>query len=173
MKKLFIMIPILLSIVSISFAQGWSQDDPAFELLPEATDWDAVKNDVKELWEVNSSKNFSELYNKKARELWENTWTWNLKKDCSWLGNQFASWIMNRDTILCLATQIVRFVSNMAMVVWALMIIYAWYIYAMSVFNSDAFGVWKWHEAIKRAIIGIVVVILSYAIINFFIEAFL
>jgi hypothetical protein len=43
----------------------------------------------------------------------------------------------------------------------------------MSVFNSDAFGVGKGHEAIKRAVIGIVIVILSYAIINFVIEAFL
>jgi hypothetical protein len=53
------------------------------------------------------------------------------------------SGIMNWDTILCLATQVVRFVSNMALVVGALMIIYAGYIYAMSVFNSDAFGVNK------------------------------
>jgi hypothetical protein len=38
-------------------------------LLPEATDLDAVKRDVEQLGEVGSSKNFSEIYNKKAREL--------------------------------------------------------------------------------------------------------
>lgn len=159
----------LCSLISIPvFAQ---QEDPAFELIPEATK-DDIGQDVKELGEVKSSKNFSEIYNKKARDLWSD-WTWDLKEDCAWLGNQFASGIMNWDTILCLATQIVRFVSNMAMVVWALMIIYAWYIYAMSVFNSDAFGVSKGHAAIKRATIWIVIVILSYAMINFVIEAFL
>lgn len=143
-----------------------------FELIPKANDskW---QSEVEKLWETNSNKNFSEKYNRAAEELLNEWWEGNLDGACKWLWNQFASGILNRDTIICLAAQIVRFISNMAMVIGALMIIYAWYIYAMSVFNSNAFGVGKWHTAIKYAIIWIVVVILSYAILNFFIEALL
>ncbi len=163
-----------LFIISIFWSQvsGVFAQSPEFELIPEATD-EAWKWEVRELWEVWSNKNFSQKYNTAADELlnkWDNT---NLRSACNGLGNAFASGILNRDFIVCLAAQIVRFVSNMAMVVWALMVIYAWYIYAMSVFNSNAFGVGKWHTAIKYAIMGIVIVILSYAILNFFIEAFL
>ncbi len=151
--------------------------NPTFEIIPEATDTGAGSGAVAELSDTKSSENFSEIYNRLAKDLW-----WNggqsrsgrqIIWECAWLWNQFATGIMNRGTILCLVTQVVRFVSNMALVVWALMIIYAGYIYAMSVFNTDTFGVGKGHEAIKRAVIGIVVVTFSYAILNFVIEAFL
>jgi len=152
---------------------GWATfaQNPEFEILPKATDTDKVKKFVEQLGDTKSSENFSEIYNARAEDLLNDWWT--ADRECAWLGNQFASGIFNRDSILCLVVQVVRFVSNMALVVWALMIIYAGYIYAMSVFNSDSFGVGKGHEAIKRAIIGIVVVTFSYAIINFVIEAFL
>lgn len=162
----------LLVFLPVGFAQ-----DPEFELLPEATDTDATKTAVDALWNPNNSRNFWELYNQKARELGtteEKKWLFKRRvviNECGGLGNQFASWIMNRDTILCLASQVVRFVSNMALVVWALMIVYAGYMYATSVFSGE--NVNKGTEAIKFAIIGIVIIIFSYAILNLLLNAFL
>ncbi len=156
-------------ILPTSTGRAADKDDDTFELIPKAEQsytWAA-----KDLWSSRSSGNFAEIYNQKAKSFGEKWKDGVGIKACSGLGEQFASGIMNRDTILCLAAQIVTFVSNMALVVWALMIIYAGYLYATSVFNGGNVG--KWADAIKRAIIGIVVVIFSYAILNLLINAFL
>ena len=146
-----------------------AKDDVKFELIPEV-EKSEYTDDVKDLWEIKSSGNFAEIYNQKAKSFGDENKKGGIK-ECSGLGEQFASGIMNRDTILCLMAQVVSFVSNLALVVWALMIIYAGYLYATSVFNGGNVG--KWADAIKRAIIGIVVVIFSYAILNLLINAFL
>lgn len=148
-----------------------------FELIPDVTDKQAEeeRKDAVELlskpwekWIV--SDNFAEIYNQKAKSF-DDTDKKGKIKECSGLWAQLASGIMNRDTILCIAAQVVRFITNMAMVVWAAMIIYAGYMYATAVFNWGNAA--KWWEAIKRAIVGIVVVIFSYAILNLLINAFL
>ncbi len=175
MKRFFL--SLIVWLVWFSFVWGvlgaWN-DEIEFELIPRATDTKNVKDNIKNLWEIGSSENFDLKYNEYAKRLWENGGEWSENiKECAWLGNQFMSGIMNRDTILCLAAQVVRFISNMALVVWAAMIIYAWYMYAMSVFGDDVWGVGKGNEAIKWAIVWIVIIIFSYAILNFVIEAFL
>ncbi len=48
-----------------------------------------------------------------------------------------ASGIMNRDTIFLLLAQLVRVLSNMALVIGAAMIIYAGYLYISSVYTGD------------------------------------
>jgi len=154
---------------SVGLVSAADKDDAKFELIPEAEG--DFADDVRDLGDVRSSGNFAEIYNQKAKSFGEEDDDGVGIKACSGLGEQFASGIMNRDTILCLAAQVVSFVSNMALVVWALMIIYAGYLYATAVFNWGNVG--KWSEAIKRAIIGIVVVIFSYAILNLLINAFL
>lgn len=78
---------------------------------------------------------------------------------------------MNRDTIFLFLAQIVRVLSNMALVIGSAMIIYAGYLYISSVYTGDNAA--KANEAIKRAIIGIIVVIFSYAIIRILVSAFL
>ncbi len=168
MKKMVKSVMIVLFLVQI-MCTGVFASTEKFELIPEAKDgW---QPDVKELTDVEKQADFSATYNDKARQYLDDPDSKWLK--CKWIWEQFASGIMNRDTIMCLSAQAVRFISNMAMVVWALMIIYAGYIYGMSVFSPSTFGVQKWHDAIKYAITGIVVVILSYALINFVIEAVL
>lgn len=148
-----------------------AKDDAKFELIPVVEDKSVYTDDVKDLWKIKSSGNFAEIYNQKAKSFGDQNKKGTGIKACSGLGEQFASGIMNRDTILCLMAQVVSFVSNLALVVWALMIIYAGYLYATAVFNW--WNVGKWSDAIKRAIIGIVVVIFSYAILNLLINAFL
>lgn len=156
---------------------AWWSNEIEFELLPKATDWSKATDNIQDLWKIWSSENFDLKYNEYAKQLWENAWkkrNWSTRiEQCAWLWNQFMSGIMNWDTILCLAAQVVRFISNMALVVWAAMIVYAWYMYAMSVFWDSAWWVGKGNEAIKRAIIWIVIIIFSYAMLNFVIEAFL
>ncbi len=82
-----------------------------------------------------------------------------------------ASGIMNRDTIFLLLAQLVRVLSNMALVIGAAMIIYAGYLYISSVYTGDNAA--KANGAIKWAVIGIVVVIFSYAIIRILVAMFL
>lgn len=143
-------------------------NDPEFQLIPEPED-DSYKKQVETLRDGETSGEFFLKYNKYAEEFNE----WGDKNDnCPWLGDQFASGIMNRDTILCMASKIVRFIANMTLVAWWAMIIYAWYSYAVAVFSNSS-TVDAWGKAIKRAITGIVVVIFAYAIVKFLVEAFL
>lgn len=165
--KLFWITILLLPIFFWSLA---SAVETEFELIPNAEDSERT-DDVQRLSDPGQAwDNFAEIYNQQAK--WFGDKDKNDKiKECSGLGAQLASGIMNRDTILCIAAQVVRFITNMAMVIWAAMIIYAGYMYATAVFNGGNAA--KWWEAIKRAIIGIVVVIFSYAILNLLINAFL
>ena len=87
------------------------------------------------------------------------------------VGAQIGSGIMNRNTIIALLGNIVKFVANAALIVGAAMVIYAWYLYVASAFSGD--HTWKANDAIKYAVMGIVVVIFSYAILRFAIQAFL
>ena len=87
------------------------------------------------------------------------------------LGAQLGSGIMNRDTILSILNHVVLFIANAALVVGAAMVIYAGYLYASHVFSgADASTA---NNAIKYAVMGIVVVIFSYTILRWVIHAFL
>lgn len=132
-------------------------DDP-FVLIPKAKD-EHYGDAVKELWNVTEAGKFWGKYDTKAKEM---------KKD---LGAQMGSGIMNRDTILSLLGRVVIFIANTALVVGAAMVIYAGYLYASHIFSwADASSA---NNAIKYAIIGIVVVIFSYTILRLVIHAFL
>ena len=75
---------------------------------------------------------------------------------------QIATWIMNWDTIMNYLVFIVQFLSQLGLLVWAGFIMYAWYKYMLSVFNG-----WKLpSETIKNAIIWIIIIIFSYAILK-------
>ena len=146
----------------------YAQNDPEFQLIPEASPSEYTEQ-VENLSKWETSGKFFIKYNEFARELNK----WGDKDDqCPWLWAQFASGIMNRDTILCLVSKIVRFIANMTLVAGWAMIIYAWYSYAVAVFSNNS-TVDQWGKAIKRAITGIVVVIFAYAIVKFLVEAFL
>ncbi len=132
-----------------------AQDDP-FVLIPK---WKGYQKEVVELGKPKNSGSSSwrTKYNEEAdgMELWDQLW----------------SGIMNRNTILMLLNKIVIFIANSALVVGAAMVIYAWYLYTSHVFSwADASTA---NNAIKYAIIGIVVVIFSYTILRFVLHAFL
>lgn len=77
---------------------------------------------------------------------------------------QIDSWIMNWDTIMNYLVFIVQFLSQLGLVVWAGFIIYAGYSYMSSSFSGWKVG--KGKTAITNAIIWIIIVIFSYAIMR-------
>jgi hypothetical protein len=119
-----------------------------FNILPELTETgiSKVNESIDAIWRT--GKNVWNEYNRVA----------------SWLSTsqQIASWIMNRDTIMNYLVFIVQFLSQLWLVVWFGFIMYAWYKYMLSVFSW-----WKTpSSAIKNAIIWIIIVIFSYAIMK-------
>ena len=119
-----------------------------FNILPELND--------KEIDEVN--KSIAEIW-----QTWWNVWQ-EYNKAASGLSTsqQISSWIMNRDTLMNYIVFVVQFLSQLWLVVWTVFIIYAWYKYMVSVFwwgNASK-------SAITNAIIWVIIVIFSYAIMR-------
>ncbi|MEF2175057.1 MAG: hypothetical protein V3575_01190 [Candidatus Absconditabacteria bacterium] len=103
-------------------------------------------------------RHFVDKYNEQAKELEGN------------LGAQIGSGIMNWNTILDYIAHIINFMSNLALVVAALSIIYAGYIYATQVFTGN---VNKGKDAIVKALQGALFVIGAYAILRLLVFMFL
>jgi hypothetical protein len=104
-------------------------------------------------------------------KVWDNYDT--ISKECTsdaCLGNELASGIMTRDTLLRYAVKLVRWLSQVWLLVWALMIVYAGYLYSTEIFFSKS-GEWK--KAISNAIIWVLVISFSYAIMKLITSAFL
>ena len=154
MKKfLLVIIGIVLIAPMFSFAQT-SND---FEIVPKATDQskvDAAVEAVGGQW-GSVRKN----YNSNAKDMDNN------------VGDQLASGIMTRDTLLQYVIYLVRFLSQIGIVIGVVMIIYAGYLYASSIFNP--WNMAKGKSAIMNAIIGVLVIAFSYAIMKLLTSAFL
>lgn len=75
---------------------------------------------------------------------------------------QITTWIMNWDTIMNYLVFIVQFLSQLWLVVWFWFIMYAWYKYMLSVFDNGKTP----SSTITNAIIWIIIVIFSYAIMK-------
>ena len=102
-----------------------------------------------------------ETYNNKADELAQ-------KGD---LGSAFATGIFNRDLILLYIAYLVQFLSQLGMLIWGILVVYAGYLYAGTIF-----GFWdvKWAKtAIEQAIKGILVISFSYAILKILTSMFI
>ena len=78
---------------------------------------------------------------------------------------------MTWDTILDYIVYLVRFLSQVGIVIGVIMIIYAGYLYATSIFSPS--NMTKGKSAITNAIIGVLVVAFSYAIMKLLTSAFL
>ncbi len=87
------------------------------------------------------------------------------------VGDQLASGILTRDTLLNYVVYLVRFLSQIGLLIGVLMIIYAGYLYASSIFAPGNMS--KGKSAITNAIIGVLVIAFSYAIIKLLTSAFL
>ena len=79
------------------------------------------------------------------------------------LFERLASWILEIEDIMDYLVLVVHFLSQLWLIVWMVFIMYAWYQYIISVFNW-----WKVpSNTIKNAIIWVIIVIFSYAIMRF------
>lgn len=116
-----------------TFAQTQSND---FEIIPKATSQQTVTNAVNTVG--SEGGDVRDNYDQKAKEL-DN------------VGDQMASGIMTRDTLLDYIVYLVKFLSQIGLVIGVLMIIYAGYLYASSVF--DASNMSKGKSAITNAVI--------------------
>lgn len=83
---------------------------------------------------------------------------------------QIVSGIMTRDTILDYGVILLKFLSQAGLAVGALMFIYTGYKYIMSVITGDSEPS---KDLIKNAIIGILVIVFSYAIMRILTRTFL
>ena len=136
MKKLLLLFVSIFTIVGFTFAQ-----QAALEIIPQWTKWD---NPGKTVSDIASGWNVRKIYREKADG--------NMS-----LGEQFATGVMTWDTILDYAVYIIKFLSQLALLVGAVMIIYFGYQKALA----------KWtNSALLHLIIGILVVIFAYVIIR-------
>lgn len=135
---------LLLSIIIIFTLFSYVSSDDAWTIIPEGSVWGTVT----EIW-------------KKPWKVWK---TYNAKAGGMSVWDSFASWVFSWDTILDFFKHIANVLSQIGLVIWSWMIIYAWYKYASWVFTGDASKWWK--DAIKWAISWVLIVIFSYAIMK-------
>lgn len=149
---------VLMAFIGYVWAQNTSNN---FFIIPEEGSGGRV---------INSVRNVSSWW------AWWTVWDrYNTQADqlSNSVGDQFASGIMTRDTLIRYIVYLVRFLSQIALVIWAVMIIYAWYVYATGIFTSSWDGASEGNKAIRYAIEWIVVVASAYAIMRILTSAFL
>ena len=122
-----------------------------FSIMPKIDDDDVSKinTEIEDIWSV-------------WWYVWEN-YNEAAQRMSGSVESQVASWIMNRDTIMNYLVFLVKFLSQLWLTVGAIFIMYAWYIYMLNVFGLKGSP----KTAIKNAIIWVIIVIFSYAILKF------
>lgn len=145
----------IVAIISICTVYVQAQGSNDFEIIPKADG--NVENIVKTVGA--SWGKVRENYNKQAQAT------------SGKIGNQIASGVMTRDTLLDYVVYLVRFLSQIGIFIGVVMIIYAGYLYATSIFSSSNMTQGK--SAITNAIIGVLVITFSYAIMKLLTSAFL
>ena len=121
-------------------------------------DWLAISHKLT-TWEVEHS-------NRRIRTLSLQPWKfWKSYHDAHedlnfW--ERLATGVLEIDDLLYYMVFVVQFLSQLGLLVWVCFIMYAWYKYMLSVFNW-----WKTGSStLKNAIIWVIIVIFSYAIMK-------
>lgn len=150
--KLFV--TIIFSLFSLNFipyhANAGDLDVEWFNIMPKLTDWEVskVNAQIKTIWS----------------EWWQVWKHYNDEASRMKTSEQIASWVMTWDTVVNYLVFIIRFLSELWLLVWAAFIIVAWYRYMSSAFS------WAWTSkatwALKSAVIWVLIVIFSYAIMR-------
>lgn len=146
-------------IIGSSILPTFADEDPAtnFTIIPQSSNKDTVTQQVKSLGSTDAAGNFWNKYRDAAD---------NKVVD---VGDQLASGILNRDTLLNYTVYLVRFMAQFALFVGALMVIYSGYNYAMAAFTGKQGSA----DPIRNAIKGILIITFSYALIRILTSAFL
>jgi len=132
-----------------------------FVIIPES-DGGVPDDVIIKIW--NSWWHVWDQYDEEAYKIW-----WSKEKNQWSLWKQISSWVVTRDTLIDYLVYALRFLSQLAILIWAIMCMYAWYTYIISV-------LWWWEpqkDAVKYAIFWILIVIFAYAIMRILTQMFL
>lgn len=154
MKK-FLLLAIVFTLSSLSLITNATQHTSNYlHIIPETetdNDYDdKAASIVKLVWD-NDGRSVNDRYNEQAKDILDD---WDI-----WLA--FETGVMNWDILLSYVAYVIRFINQLWILIWSIMILYAGYQYATSIFW------WKvsnWNNAIKNAIVWIIVIVFSYAI---------
>lgn len=154
MKK-FLLLAIVFTLSSLSLITNATQHTSNYlHIIPETetdNDYDdKAASIVKLVWD-DDGRSVNDRYNEQAKDILDD---WDI-----WLA--FETGVMNWDILLSYVAYVIRFINQLWILIWSIMILYAGYQYATSIFW------WKvsnWNNAIKNAIIWIIVIVFSYAI---------
>ena len=144
---------IIVALQSVAFAQGQLND---FVIIPKDQSQTQTTKYVEQVSQSNGS--VRDTYNEIAYGKLDNN-----------VGAQLWSWIITRDTILDYLVYLIRFMSQIWLVIGAASIIYTWYQFAAYSFS------WQQpkKELIVSAIEWVLIIAFSYAIIRIVTEAFI
>lgn len=140
---------VVIGVSSTTFAQN-------LEIIPQATDPQQVVTDVESVavW-----GHVWEKYNTVVAE----------KRN---LSDQLSSGIMDWTTILDYFARFIKYLSQLGIFIGSCFVIYAGYVYATAIFQNNG-KVSDGNTAIKNAILGVIVITFSYAIMKGVMAAFL
>ncbi len=143
----------------LSLGLYWSLFAQNLQIIPEVKPSDGVEKAVTTI--ANSWWHVWDAYNQQAGVFKE-------KKN---LAAQLASWIFTWDTLLDYLAYLIKFLSEIWIFVGACFIVYAGYLYATNIFTGKDPS--SANKAISNAIIGVLVITFSYAIMKAIVAAFL
>lgn len=128
-------------------------------IIPEYFSWGSAEAAEQEAREAvnfvgNSSSGGTviERYNEQAEKIAKEKNLWKA----------FKTWIMNWDTIPNYIVYLMKFLNQLGLLIGGMMILYAGYLYAGTIFGFGDPSSAK--NAIKNAIIGVIILVASYAI---------
>lgn len=176
MKKILLVVALMfVSTFSLNFVQADSYFIIPEQESSEANDatWDWTSWATAEDQEAKAEeqrKELKEIVNEVGDEWWKVWEKYNKQSDELEIGQQMATWIMNWDTIINYIKYLWNFLWEVWLVIAAAMLIYAWYMYALSVFKWDMSS--KWKTAITSAITWVLIIVFAYFIIKVLIQAF-
>lgn len=156
LKKLLFLLPtiwIIFSCLFINnsiFANEWKKIDVDYYIIPKIKEESVkrIQDATTEIWK--SWWSVMETYKEKAANLTT--------------AEQLNSWIMTRDTIMNYLVFVIKFLSQIWLVIWAWFIMFAGYKYMTSIITWSSAD----KSMIPNAIIWVIIVIFSYAIMKTF-----
>ena len=142
---------VLIGLGSTAFAQ-------TLEIIPKAINPQQVAKDVEDVavWGA----------------VWEKYNTYLTGGQRRSLSDQLSSGIMDWTTLLDYFARFIKYLSQLGIFIGSCFVIYAGYVYATAIFQNSA-KVTDGNTAIKNAILGVIVITFSYAIMKGIMAAFL
>ena len=160
MKKLIVFIIWIMILFTSTFSAYWVD---SWSIIPNVKDKAKVKADMK--WKMGAGEVWND-YNKLNVVLEKNA----AKKAEESVWKAFYTWIFTWNTLFWFIKHLIVLISEVGLLIGAIMIILSWYKYAWSVITWNANS---GKEPMKLAIQGVLIIVFSYAILRFMIFAFL